>query len=239
MCDFVSCWVNDNGDIACADLYSHEQTQELMGWGIDECLRWREVEWTRPGVKNLRIRLCPDDDHDENWYKACILAKYPTVDALINECVAQTSNLTGVVYISRIEWITSLPETLNCQALFCTDCIGLTKLPTLPECHTLYCSGCFNLKALPEMPNCQILHCSNCNSLVELPELPKCRGLSCYNCPNLVSLPELPKCLDLCCSGCKQLTSLPELDAQCRVVQKFVMSVATTRQDRTGVEVIF
>jgi len=218
MCDFISCWVNENGDIACADPQSHTVTQELLDWDTNECLRWREVEWVAPDPRYLHVRTSPDDDHNCNWYKSIILAKYPTVDLLVDECLRQVAEMTGIVHVSGASWITRIPE--------------------LPDCTALYCSNCRNLHEIRGLPSCQILQCNNCDSLVELPELPKCRTLSCYRCPNLVSLPELPncthlncngsgicqlpvalpKCLHLCCSGCKQLTYLPELNTQCCVV---------------------
>ena len=164
MCELISGWINiDTEEVAADNMNSHAKTQELRGWSSSDLKRWREWEWTGPGEQSLAVRTLVDDEHGSNWWRAVILARWPTwgdcFGALCRECceldVAGRSNLTA------------LPELPKCAELWCNGCTGLTALPELPECAELYCYGCAGLTALPELPECWRCSagCRTCRSL--------------------------------------------------------------------------
>ena len=85
MCEFMSFFVSIDGkEIAVGDLRSHSKSAELLGIKTEDIkCRWREAEWTSEDVRRLTIRLAPQDEHTEMYYRASILALYPTRGAIL------------------------------------------------------------------------------------------------------------------------------------------------------------
>jgi hypothetical protein len=214
VCEFLSAWLNiETEEIVCADAQSHEATQEHMGWRAADLEPWREWEWTGPGDDALTIRLMHDDPHDTNWYRALVLARYPTWQDAINDCCRQAVERTHVLDCSNCPALTALPDLPACERLDCYGCSALTALPDLPACEKLDCSNCPALTALPDLPACERLDCYCCSVLTALPDLPACETLYCHRCSALTALPDLPACERLDCYDCSALTSLPHLPA--------------------------
>ncbi len=97
MCDFLSVLINPDCDkhlkIYPGDLKSHSNGAEIHKLKPGQ---YREVEWTADDEKSLSVRCLPDDgDHSENWYRACILAKFPTRKKLIHHCLVTLPTTIG------------------------------------------------------------------------------------------------------------------------------------------------
>lgn len=109
MCDFLSVLVNKDCDsdmkIYVGDLRSHSYTAELHRLKPGT---YREVEWTNDGENTLRVRI-ELDDHPENWYRACILAKWPSRAHLIEYCLKNLPENIGTLDLSGC----SLPPDLK------------------------------------------------------------------------------------------------------------------------------
>ena len=82
MCEYVSFCVDKKGNLFFgADLASHEGIEVGHGKKPDTL---REAEWTGETAESLSVRVHEDSGHhDENWYRALILARYPTRSALL------------------------------------------------------------------------------------------------------------------------------------------------------------
>ena len=97
MCDFLSVLINPDCDkelkIYVDDLRSHSETVAAHKLKPEQ---YREVEWTADTEKSLSVRCLPTDgDHDENWYRACILAEFPTRKQLIKHCLNKLPSKIG------------------------------------------------------------------------------------------------------------------------------------------------
>jgi hypothetical protein len=84
MCDFVSFLIHKDkkgpksGKLYFTDLFSHSMATIVHDLGVGD---YREVEWTGEEEGYLKVRCHPTSD--ENWYRALILAEYPTRSALL------------------------------------------------------------------------------------------------------------------------------------------------------------
>ena len=94
MCDFLSGLISDDGNtIKIADFNSHENTRTLLNLPTD----WgREFEWITESTDSLKVGVPEDHPHNENWYKACILALYSTRINLINAFIKNVAKLGNV-----------------------------------------------------------------------------------------------------------------------------------------------
>jgi len=110
MCEFLSGLISDDGNtIKIDDFTSHENTRILLNLPTD----WgREFEWTTESVDSLEVRVPEDHPHNKNWYKACILASYPTRKDLINAFIKDVARL-GNLYLYGCTGIKKLPPDLK------------------------------------------------------------------------------------------------------------------------------
>ena len=78
MCDFLSGWVvrESHGswmlsDVVVRDLVSHMETARIAQLNADKANEW---EWTGNDPASLTVRRSPDDPHNANYYRACVLS---------------------------------------------------------------------------------------------------------------------------------------------------------------------
>jgi len=109
MCEFASFVLTDDEKILAGDLHFHEGIEK--GWnlsptGYRECewtrddkgesltvRTYRECEWTRDDKgESLTVRTAPSDKHRPNWFKAIILSKFSTREALLKAIAIGKSN---------------------------------------------------------------------------------------------------------------------------------------------------
>ena len=171
MCDFLSFVVDsETGEkIRCGDLRSHSKTFSILKL---DATKYRECEWTSDDEKSLVVRRLPED-HDANWYRAIILAKFPTRNDLLLEIIPEVANVGGYLYLNGCTGLKSLPENLNVGSyLSLNGCTGLKSLPeNLNVSGSLYLDGCTGLKSLPENLKVGVsLSLDGCTGLKSLPE---------------------------------------------------------------------
>lgn len=76
MCQFLSGVLTNDDKLYFGRLDFHAGIAE--GWGLKPG-SYREFEWTEDdNGESLMVRIEPDDEHNENWYRAVILAQYAT-----------------------------------------------------------------------------------------------------------------------------------------------------------------
>ena len=160
MCDFLSGLVNLDCDqelkIWARDLRSHSTTAEYFKLKPDT---YREWEWTEDDDGGSLVVRTTEGDHDTNWYRACILAKYPNRAAMLDYCLS----VTEATYINL------------------SRCTGLKSVPAFPEATTIALSGCTGLKSVPAFPKATYINLSGCTGLKSVPASMK---PVCYGIPN-------------------------------------------------------
>ena len=190
MCEFLSGLISDDGEtVKIADFISHYETRTLLNlptsWG-------REFEWTEESPDSLVVRVPEDHPHNANWYKACILATYPTRTHLVNAFIKEVAKL-GNVNLSGCTGLKELLKDLNVKGgLFLSDCTGLKELPTdLKVNGYLFLRGCTGLEELPSGLKVDgYLNLYGCTGLKELPKDLKVKGdLYLHGCTGLKTLP--------------------------------------------------
>ena len=149
MCDFLSGLISDDGEeVKIDDFMSHDNTRTLLNLPTD----WgREFEWTTESVDSLEVRVPEDHPHNKNWYKACILASYPTRIDMINAFIKNVAKLDNLD-LRGCTGLKSLPKDLKVKGyLGLHDCTEIKTLPTgLKVKGDLDLSGCTALKSLPK-----------------------------------------------------------------------------------------
>ena len=114
MCEFISVSVNPDCDKklkiwAAGNFTSHSETAKIHRLKPDT---YREVEWTKEDDgASLVVRTIPKEDHEPNWYKACILAEFPTRTDLISWCLENNLTVGSHLDLGGTK-ITKLPDNL-------------------------------------------------------------------------------------------------------------------------------
>ena len=110
MCNYMSGWIHaTTGKVLCRTLVHHETDAAILGLKPDEA---RPFEWLGDSPDSLHVRLVPGEDHDANWYRACVLS----------QANSRTAFLASVFDdIAWQAWLATAGGTL--------DLSGLTSLP--------------------------------------------------------------------------------------------------------------
>lgn len=145
MCDFLSFLISVDGKrIVCGDLRSHSTSREVLKLKATE---WRGAEWTREDDgKSLSVRIAPQDEHDEKYYKAIILAKWTCRLDAVEACIAMVDRAGGIVDVSGCTALTKL-NAPNADRVFAGGCTALTKLDA-PNATYVDVNGCAALTKL-------------------------------------------------------------------------------------------
>jgi hypothetical protein len=76
MCQFISGWINQEGEILIRDFRSHSGTERALGRSLER-EGYRPWEWTRDDSgESLTVRIVPNEEWNEAAYKSLILSRY-------------------------------------------------------------------------------------------------------------------------------------------------------------------
>jgi hypothetical protein len=191
MCDFLSGLVNLDCDkklkIWAHDPRSHSETAAYFQLKPDT---YREWEWTEDDDGASLVVRTATGDHETNWYRACILAKYPNRAAMLDYCL-QTIEATHI-YLNDCKSLKEVPCFPKATYISLNDCTALKEVPCFPEATHIYLSGCTALKEVPCFPKATTIYLNDCKSLKEVPCFPKATYIYLNDCK---SLKEVPKSL--------------------------------------------
>ena len=117
MCDFLSVYIGWDGEILCGNMSSHESAESHHKLNKKLASRRPPVpmEWTEDDDGDsisVRVPHDIDDDRNESYYKAIILADYKTRQNLIVS-ILESGNYGGSLYLSGCTGLTSLPDNLS------------------------------------------------------------------------------------------------------------------------------
>ena len=104
MCDFLSVYIGWDGEILCGNMSSHESAESHHKLNKKLASRRPPVpmEWTEDDDGDsisVRVPHDIDDDRNESYYKAIILADYKTRQNLIVS-ILESGNYGGSLYLS-------------------------------------------------------------------------------------------------------------------------------------------
>jgi hypothetical protein len=144
MCEFLSVCISiDTRRIYVGNLRSHSYTVEFHGLAPET---YREIEWTGEDEKSLEVRVPPGDSPAR--YVAAILSKYPTRNDLLQYCLRNVPEKSGLD-LSGTQ-ITSLPDGLSVGGGLYLSGTRITSLPDgLSVGGDLYLSGT-QITSLPD-----------------------------------------------------------------------------------------
>ncbi len=202
MCDFASGLIDikDTDAFYCVDLQSHSGTYNALKLAPGS---YREFEWLRDDDgKSLSVRVAPGDKHDANWYKACVLAKFPTRPDFIRWAIPRLQAINISLLMPYIEVDENGRIFVAKDVDYKRNCTGLTKLEC-PKATTVYASGCTGLTKL-ECPKGTYVDAYGCTGLTKL-ECPKATTVDASGCTGLTKL-ECPKATAVNAYGCTGLT---------------------------------
>jgi hypothetical protein len=214
MCEWLSGWVSDEGNVACVDPISHYKTQKAMRWDKREIAHWHEFEWTAPGELALRVRVDEENaectGHESSWYKALILSKFPTLYDMMCEYIRQAQRHGAPIHVWNQMWLERLPDMPTARVLDCGFCRGLTSLPDAPDLVELICDRTW-LTESSGFTSLQSLHCRSCLKLERIGDMPNLKHLVCCNCASLVSVGQMPRLEYVDSYGCPKLKEGPKV----------------------------
>ena len=133
MCDFLSVYIGWDGEILCGNMSSHESAESHHKLNKKLASRRPPVpmEWTEDDDGDsisVRVPHDIDDDRNESYYKAIVLADYKTRQNLIVS-ILESGNYGGSLDLRGCP-IESLPDNLSVSGyLDLRGCTGLTSLP--------------------------------------------------------------------------------------------------------------
>ena len=157
MCECLSfCLVGDDV-FAAHNLQSHasaQQTHKLKSGSYREC------EWVMDEPERLSVRIEPGDERGENWYRAIVLAKWPTRRKLLEHLCSQL----GVGMDMDWKNVTSITSAGNGH-VDASGCAALTKLDA-PKADYVDVRGCAALTKL-DAPEAKTVDVRGCAALTK------------------------------------------------------------------------